>query len=210
MAATLPETPAEIAVKMDFRANIWSVFQELYEDKWDPGACLLLCAQSLPDLDRTERWSVAVGEWSCLVHVPYPNALISWALCADYLLARFKAAHDPAVVQRFWVRAKLPAWDALEAQFRKGPPPFLRPGWKSPMLGKKVDLRWLDTGKFEHVKGNMDGWKTAKLLVIELWASYVPPLAALVVAHGAQSRSLATQWEPGGDTTGSVARCVNC
>ena len=62
MAATLPETPAEIAVKMDFRANIWSVFQELYEDKWDPGACLLLCAQSLPDLDRTERWSVAVGE----------------------------------------------------------------------------------------------------------------------------------------------------
>lgn len=74
-------------------------------------------------------------------------------------------------MQRFWARAKLPGWDALEAQFKKGPPPFLRPGWTSPLLGKKVDLRWLDSGQFEHVKGGMDGWRDAKLLVIELWAS---------------------------------------
>ena len=80
------------------------------------------------------------------------------------------------------MRAKLPAWDALEAQFRKGPPPFLRPGWKSPLLGKKIDLRWLDSGKFEHVKGSMDGWRDAKLLVIELWASYVLPLPSLPLA----------------------------
>ena len=32
-----PETPEEVAVKLDFRANIWSVFQELYADKWDQG-----------------------------------------------------------------------------------------------------------------------------------------------------------------------------
>ena len=31
------ETPEEVAVKLDFRANIWSVFQELYDDKWDQG-----------------------------------------------------------------------------------------------------------------------------------------------------------------------------
>ncbi|RDX57532.1 hypothetical protein OH76DRAFT_1395361 [Lentinus brumalis] len=136
MAATHPETPEEIAVKTDFRANIWSVFQELYEDRWD-----------------SERWRIAI--------------------------ARFEAAHDPAVVQRFWVRAKLPSWNALEAQFRKGPPPFLRPGWKSPLLGRKVDLRWLDTGKFEPVKGNMDGWRTAKVLVIELWASWCRPCLAV-------------------------------
>ena len=76
-------------------------------------------------------------------------------------------------MQRFWTRAKLPAWEALEAQFKKGPPPFLRPGWTSPLIGKKVDLRWLDAGPFEQIKGSLDGWRTAKLLVIEFWASYV-------------------------------------
>ncbi|KAJ8454048.1 hypothetical protein ONZ51_g13253 [Trametes cubensis] len=86
-------------------------------------------------------------------------------------VARFRAAHDPAVVQRFWTRAKLPAWDALEAQFRKGPPPFLRPGWQSPLLGKRVDLQWIDRGPFEHVKGSTEGWRNAKILIIEFWAS---------------------------------------
>ena len=45
------------------------------------------------------------------------------------------------------------------------------------MLGKKVDLGWLDTGTFEHVRGSMDGWRTAKVLIIEFWASYVHHLA---------------------------------
>lgn len=34
------ETPEEIAVKADFRTNIWTVFQELYDSKWDQGASL--------------------------------------------------------------------------------------------------------------------------------------------------------------------------
>ena len=83
------------------------------------------------------------------------------------------------MVQCFWARSNLPTWDALEAQFRKGPPPFLRPGWKSPMLGKKVDLRWLDTGSFEHIRGSMAGWRDAKVLLIEFWASYVYPNGSL-------------------------------
>ncbi|OSD06365.1 hypothetical protein PYCCODRAFT_1431369 [Trametes coccinea BRFM310] len=136
MASLGPETQAELAVKADFQTNIWAVFQELYEDKWDQG-----------------RWNAAV--------------------------ARFKAAHDPAVVQRFWARAKLPAWDALEAQFRKGPPPFLRPGWRSPLLGKRVDLQWIDRGPFEHVKGSIDGWRDARLLIIEFWATWCRPCLAV-------------------------------
>ena len=27
---------------------------------------------------------------------------------------------------------------------KKGPPAFLRPGWRSPLLGRQVDLPWLD------------------------------------------------------------------
>ncbi|KAH9945284.1 uncharacterized protein BXZ73DRAFT_37922 [Epithele typhae] len=138
-----PETPQELAVKADFHTNVWSVFQNLYEDRWDQA-----------------RWNAAI--------------------------ARFGAAHDPAAVQRFWTRAKLPSWDALEAQFRKGPPPFLRPGWVSPLLGKRVDLRWLDSGRFEHVQGSMDGWRDAKVLIIELWASYVCSLPRLSALHGAR------------------------
>lgn len=38
MAALGPETPEELSVKTDFRTNVWSVFQELYEDKWDQGS----------------------------------------------------------------------------------------------------------------------------------------------------------------------------
>ncbi|KAI0671556.1 hypothetical protein C8Q78DRAFT_1029522 [Trametes maxima] len=136
MASLGPETPAELAAKNDFGTNIWAVFQNLYEDKWDQ-----------------VRWNAAV--------------------------ARFKAAHDPAIVQRFWTRAKLPAWDALEAQFRKGPPPFLRPGWRSPLLGKNVDLRWLDAGPFDHVKGSKDGWRDARILIIEFWATWCRPCLAV-------------------------------
>lgn len=37
MASLGPETPAELAVKADFGRNIWAIFQDLYEDKWDQG-----------------------------------------------------------------------------------------------------------------------------------------------------------------------------
>ncbi len=200
MAATHPETPEEIAVKTDFRANIWSVFQELYEDRWDSGMSPASCIRLAVLIYATERWRIAIGRSCYSAHALAPRASRIQASIADHLLARFEAAHDPAVVQRFWVRAKLPSWNALEAQFRKGPPPFLRPGWKSPLLGRKVDLRWLDTGKFEPVKGNMDGWRTAKVLVIELWASYVL-CSPLAVAHGAsrgQHCPRGVQWESRG------------
>lgn len=117
--------------------------------------------------------------------------------------ARFKAAHDPSVVQRFWARAKLPAWDALEVQFRKGPPPFLRPGWQSPLLGKRVDLRWLDVGPFDNIKGSVDGWQDAKLLIIEFWASYVqaPPLGR-AAGRVSRVRGCSPAWRPQGTGAG--------
>ena len=66
MAAARPESPQELAVKTDFRTNIWSVFQDLYEDRWDQGESLVSCAAPIFFmLTRTlaARWNAAVGEW---------------------------------------------------------------------------------------------------------------------------------------------------
>ena len=85
--------------------------------------------------------------------------------------ACYKAANDPVVVDRFMKKARLPTWEALEEQMRKGPPAFLRPGWRSPLLGKRVDLSWLDSDAFECIRPSKDGWKNKKVVVIEFWAS---------------------------------------
>ena len=86
MAALDPETPEELAVKTDFRANIWSVFQELYEDKWDQGASSRVawgCGTTDPvPLTSVARWNSAVGEWTahsapCVpLTVRYPHSAI--------------------------------------------------------------------------------------------------------------------------------------
>ncbi|KAI0078789.1 hypothetical protein K474DRAFT_1706183 [Panus rudis PR-1116 ss-1] len=87
----------------------------------------------------------------------------------------FTARHDPAVLASLRAKRKLPPWDALEAQIKKGPPPFLRPGWVSPLLGKRVNLDWLDRNDFICIQGDKEGWRNKKVLVIEFWASWCRP-----------------------------------
>lgn len=68
-------------------------------------------------------------------------------------------------------RKVLPPWDVLEAQLKKGPPPFLRPGWTSPLVGRQVDLGWLDQNVFVRIRGTKDDWRTSKIVLIEFWAT---------------------------------------
>ena len=56
----------------------------------------------------------------------------------------FQSRHDRAVLENLRSKNLIPALPALEAQLKRGPPPFLRPGWVSPLQGKQVDLEWLD------------------------------------------------------------------
>lgn len=87
-------------------------------------------------------------------------------------IADFKARHSGAVIDALRAKNLLPAWEALEFQLKKGPPPFLRPGWTSPLLGKRVELEWLDDDTaFVPIRGNVTGWREAKVLLIEYWAT---------------------------------------
>lgn len=83
----------------------------------------------------------------------------------------FEARQDPAALRSLRDRKLLPPWDAVASQIRKGPPPFLRPGWTSPLVGQRVDLEWIDRDAFLWIQGSREGWRTKKVLVIEFWAS---------------------------------------
>jgi len=93
----------------------------------------------------------------------------------DAALEAFEARQDPIALQSLRERRLIPPWDAVAAQIQKGPPPFLRPGWTSPLLGRKVDLEWIDRDTFTWIQGSREGWRSKKVLVIEFWASWCRP-----------------------------------
>lgn len=88
-----------------------------------------------------------------------------------YIPGDFSRRHDGAIIEALRAKKVLPPWEVLEAQMRKGPPPFMRPGWVSPLLNKQVDLSWLDRDAFVRVRGTKDDWRHADILLIEFWAT---------------------------------------
>ncbi|KAI0682846.1 hypothetical protein BC835DRAFT_1297788 [Cytidiella melzeri] len=89
-------------------------------------------------------------------------------------VASYQTRHHPATLSSLRAQKLMPSWTVIEGQLKRGPPPFLRPGWVSPLQGKQVDLDWLDQDDgFVHVRGSKDNWRDATVLIIEFWASYV-------------------------------------
>lgn len=92
-------------------------------------------------------------------------------LFTPFCAGDFRRRHDSAVLDALRAKKMMPPWDVLEAQLKKGPPPFMRPGWTSPLLGRPVDLAWLDQDAFVRIRGTKDDWRNAKVLLIEFWAT---------------------------------------
>jgi len=100
----------------------------------------------------------------------------------DKAISAYKVTHDTWLLMKTIGRKERTAdefWDALEQEFRKGPPIFARPGWRSPLVGQKVDLGWMDdlqdSNGFDWIKGHEDwedGWRDKKIAVVEFWTSW--------------------------------------
>ena len=110
----------------------------------------------------------ATGKWDAAVGAYLPPLQQSDTQSS---IEDFEARQHPAALASLREQKLLPPWDAVAAQIRKGPPPFLRPGWKSPLIGQKVNLEWIDRDVFTWIQGSREGWRNKKVLVIEFWAS---------------------------------------
>lgn len=93
-----------------------------------------------------------------------------------FQLAKYKSRYTPVIIDAVFKRALLSGWDAVERQLKKGPPKFMQPRWRCPLVTKKADLGWLsckgEKGKgFELAQGSLKGWREKKVLLLFFWAA---------------------------------------
>lgn len=91
-------------------------------------------------------------------------------------LAKYKSKYAPAVIEAVFKRALLSGWDAVERQLKKGPPQFMQPSWRCPLLNKRADLNWLsnkggEKKGYEIARGSFAGWREKRVLLVFFWAA---------------------------------------
>ncbi|GJE96562.1 TlpA family protein disulfide reductase [Phanerochaete sordida] len=125
----------------------------------------------------TPQEHAAVQDYRANIWNPFQNYYEDkWSQARwDAAIRDYKRRHDAGVLEALRAKKVLPPWDVLEDQLKKGPPPFLRPGWTSPLVGRPLDLRWLDQNAFVQIRGTMDDWKAFKIVLIEFWATWCRP-----------------------------------
>ncbi|KAF9117074.1 hypothetical protein BGX27_005624 [Mortierella sp. AM989] len=70
-------------------------------------------------------------------------------------------------------RYKVPSYEAIRTQLKKGPAPCFRPGWESPLLGVRFDIGSI-LAKCEHVSGPEFDSKY-RVVIMDFWASWCDP-----------------------------------
>ncbi|KAF9436102.1 hypothetical protein BGZ76_004811 [Entomortierella beljakovae] len=70
-------------------------------------------------------------------------------------------------------RFKIESYESIRTQLKKGPSPCFRPGWRSPLLGVKLDPQHI-LSKCEFISGpEFDD--THRIVVLDFWASWCDP-----------------------------------
>ncbi|KAI8345712.1 hypothetical protein B0O80DRAFT_472160 [Mortierella sp. GBAus27b] len=86
-------------------------------------------------------------------------------------------------------RFNIESYEAIRAQLKKGPPMCFRPGWRSPILGTRVDPRVI-AAKCQYISGPpFKG--DERIVVLDFWASWCDPC----VQSGPEVSQLAEDFE---------------
>lgn len=94
-------------------------------------------------------------------------------------VADFHARHSTATTQKVLEKVGFPNWDAAKENFKTGPPPFVRSGWVSPLVGETVNLGVLDDpSAVEWIKGDASGRDKFQAIVVEFWSTWCQPCLA--------------------------------
>jgi hypothetical protein len=67
-------------------------------------------------------------------------------------------------------RFKIESYETIRAELKKGPAPCFRPGWKSPILGNRIDPNVV-LSRCDHVSGPRYTGQE-RIVVLDFWASW--------------------------------------